>query len=325
VNPTRRRLLSALALPLLPLASQAAARPKRVVVFLDIDPAFVEKVRDFLGGALAAEGFAPGRDVVVETVSIFGRGGQVESLADAVVARRPDAVVVTGSRDALLFRARTREIPIVFRGVGDPVAVGLVQSLARPGGNLTGQTNLSFALDGKRMEVLKALRPKLRRVTLVSPETAVLEITRSGLKKAAEKLGLAVDDITFPSTEEDALVIEKRVLAHQPEALLVQFLDSSSPNMGHFLETLAARNIPAIYANDRIVRAGGLVSLGQATEDFDPGPVRILTRILRGENPGDIPVMLITKTHLALNLRTAHAMGIAIPESLRLQADELVQ
>jgi len=322
MNHARRRLLAALALPLLPAASNAAARQQRVVLFLDIEPAFAERARQFVQGTLASQGL---REVQVEVVNLWRRGADVERMADEVVAGRPDVVVVNGSRDALLFKQRTRDIPVIFRAVGDPVRVGLVETLAHPGGNFTGQSNASFTLDGKRVEILKALGPKLTRVTLVAIDTPTLPLTRSAISAAAAKLGLAYDELTFPASLEDAAVVEKRILAARPESVVVQFLDSASLNMAHFLATLQAHDIPAIYGNERIVRAGGLASLGQVMDDFDSGQMRTLARILRGEKPAGIPVTLITQTHLALNARTARAMGIAIPDALRLQVNELVE
>ena len=321
MNPVRRRILSALALPLLPLAARSAAKAQRVVVFLDIEPAFADRVREFLKAQLAAEKLP---DVQVELVNLWKRGREVERAADEVVASRPDAVVVNGTRDALLFKQRTRDIPIVFRAVGDPVRVGLAASLARPGGNFTGQSNMSFTLDGKRVEILKDLRPALKRVTLVSIDTPALQYTRSSVAAAASKLGLGYDELVFPASLEDAAPVEKRVIAARCEGVVMQFLDAASANMAHFLASLESSNIPAIYANERIVRAGGLASLGQVMDDFDPAQVRILARILRGEKPGDIPVTLIAQTHLAINQKTARAMGIAIPDALKLQVSELV-
>ena len=321
MNPVRRRLLSALALPVLPGAARAAARTQRVVLFLDIEPAFAERVREFVKAQLAAEKLPT---VQVELVNLWKRGNDVERAADEVVASRPDAVIVNGSRDALLFKQRTREIPIVFRAVGDPVRVGLAESLARPAGNFTGQSNASFMLDGKRVEILTSLRPRLKRVTMVNIQTPTLALTREAIRDAAVKLGLGFDELIFPASLEDASVVEKGVLAARPECIVVQFLDAASNNMAHFLAALESNNIPAVYANERIVRVGGLASLGQVMDDFDPTQVRMLARILRGEKPGDIPVTLITQTHLAINQKTARAMGIAIPDALRLQVNELV-
>jgi len=322
MNNARRRLLAALALPLLPDLSRAAGRRQRVVLFLDVEPAFAQRVAQFVQGALASQGLPDAR---VEVMNLWRRGNEVERVVDEVVASRPDVVVVNGSRDALLFKQRTRDIPVIFRGVGDPVRVGLVETLAHPGGNFTGQSNASFTLDGKRVEILKALAPRITRVTLVGIDTPTLPLTRSAISAAAAKLGLGYDEISFPAALEDASVVEKRVLAARPESVVVQFLDSASANMAHFLATLQAHHIPAIYGNERIVRAGGLVSLGQVMDDFDSGQVRTLVRILRGEKPASIPVTLITQTHLALNARTARAMGIAIPDALRLQVNELVE
>jgi len=322
MNPVRRRLLSALALPLLPPAARAASKAQRVVIFLDIEPAFAGRVREFVRGQLAAEKLPA---VQVELVNLWKRGSEVERAADEVVASRPDAVIVNGSRDALLFKQRTRDIPVVFRSVGDPVRVGLAESLARPGGNFTGQSNMSFTLDGKRVEILKDLRASLKRVTLVSIDTPTLQYTRSSVMAAATKLGLGYEELIFPASLEDAAPVEKRVMAARPEAVMVQFLDAASNNMAHFLATLESKNIPAVYGNERIVRVGGLASLGQVMDDFDPTQVRTLARILRGEKPGEIPVSLITQTHLALNQKTARAMGIAIPDALKLQVNELVE
>lgn len=293
-------------------------------MFASGPPEGVERTRRNLVAALAAEGFPEGREVAVEVVNLYGRPNEATRLADETVAGRPDAILVAGSDNARLLQARTREIPIIFSRVGDPVGAGFVRSLSRPGGNLTGVSNQSFALEGKRMEILKALRPGLRRVAVLRAQGTTADLTRRSQDSAASALGLTLVEVALASERDDPADFAPGIFGAGAQGAIIQFIDNQSPHLASFLADLVARGIAAMFLDHRLVRLGGLVSLGQRLDEFDPEPARILARILRGERAADIPVSLMARTHLALNLRTAAAMKLHVPDSIRLQVDELV-
>jgi putative ABC transport system substrate-binding protein len=322
----RRTLLALLGLGALPMAS-AAAKPKRVVVFVRSEEELARETRQTMVEHLRNEGLVPGRDFEVEIVNSYERPGDTNRLADEVVASRPDVIAVAGTVDTRLFAVRTRTIPIVFRAVADPVAAGLVASLAHPGGNITGESNLAFELDGKRLAFLKELRPGLKRVLVVEVDGVSAEMAATRQDAAARELGLALERLTLRRSQlrEDFGLIAARLASSRAQAALISAFDLLGVEGRKVLAELESQGVPAMFLDNRIVRAGGLASLGQRSDAIDPTPVRIVARVLRGENPAAIPVAQMTRTHLAINLRTARAMKLAIPESLRLRADELIE
>lgn len=275
---------------------------------------------------LAAEGFVPGRDVEVDLVHADERSPGFAQAADAVVSSRPDVIAVSGTNVTRVFQARTSEIPIVFRSVGDPVAAGLVKSLARPGGNITGESNLSFALEGKRLQVLQELRPQLQRVLVVMLEGPGSDIARRHLAPEARQLGIAVEELVLGRGDgsDDLERILARLVATRAEAVIFQTFSLTHRQFASTLAALEGRAIPAMFLDHRIVQRGGLVSLGVRNDFPDPASVRSIARILRGESPGSIPVAQSTRTHFALNLRTARAMKLVVPQSVLLRADEVI-
>ena len=324
MNQRRRLVLCAFALAT--LAGRAgAARAKRVVLFIGATTQFAEQARRQILEHLAAEGLVAGRDVEVEMV-VVERWEEVASAADRVVASHPDVIATGGTDLTRLMQERTSTIPIVFRAVADPVGAGLVKSLARPGANITGESNLSYALEGKRYEILRELRPRLQRVLVVAVGGPAADLARKEQRVQAQRLGITLDEFTIARDRVDAEFarIAPHLAASKPDAAIFQVFDPRHPESATILKTLESRAIPAMFLDNRIVQGGGLISLGIRNDIIDPTPVRIIARILRGDSPATIPVAQMTRTHLALNLRTARAMRLAIPESVRLRADEVI-
>lgn len=314
----RRRLLAlAAALALAPAAR--AARPKRIVLFCSETVPDAERSRRNVVAALADEGLVAGRDVVVEMVAVPDWTERFR-LADGILARRPDLIGTVGTELTLLMQERTRDVPIVFRNVADPVAAGLVRSLAQPGGNITGESNQALVLQGKRFELLRELRPAIRRVTYVGPPGPVLELLRVQ-HRAQAALGLKVDEYLV-SKEADFGRIPEDFGKGAVEAALFSDLDPANPHAAAVLEVLERRSIPAVFAERDVVVRGGLASLSMR-EEFGPS-TSIMARILRGASPATLPVSLAARTHLALNTRTARAMNLRIPTTLLVRVDEVV-
>lgn len=326
MDRSRRRIVFGIACAV--FAPRApGAKPKRVVLFLRSEDGRGREVRQFVVDQLRSEGLVPGRDFEVELVNTYERAADPGLLADEIVASRPDVISVSGTVDTRLFAERTRTIPIVFRAVADPVAAGLVTSLARPGGNITGESNLSFELEGKRLALLVDLRPGLKRVLVVDVEGVAGEMAAMSQDSAARELGLTLERLTLRRKQlrEDFSLVPPRLASSRAQAALVSAFDVVSAEGRRLLAALESDGVPAVFLDNRIVRAGGLASLGQRVDVVDPTPVRIIARVLRGERPASIPVAQTTRTHFALNLRTARAMKLAIPDSVRLRADELIE
>ena len=326
MDSRRRLLVAALAASFAPRIG-AATRPKRVVMMASgAAVVALERGRATLLEYLAAEGLVQGRDFDLHIDNTDEASREFEKAADAVVASRPDVILVSGTNATRMFQARTTTIPIVFRAVGDPVAAGVVRSLARPGGNITGESNQSFVMEGKRLEVLRAILPKLRRVLVVGMEGPGFQLGRQHLRPAADQLAIQLEELELQRGHEESFFATflARLTASRSEAALFHAFASERPDAVPFLETLVRRGIPALFLDNRVVHAGGLVSLGIRTDARDPALVRTLARVLRGENPATIPVIQSTRTHLAINLRTAAAMKLAIPQELLLRADEVI-
>ena len=323
MNTRRRALVALLATGCLGNPAEGA-RAKRIVLFYGETASSAPAIQRAIVSALAAEGLVAGRDVEVEMVAVAD-WGERHRLADAIVGRRPDLVSTRGTDLTRLMQERTRELPIVFRNVGDPVTAGFVKSLARPGGNITGESNQSFVLEGKRLELLRELRPGLRRVAFVGTAGPAMELARREQHRQAEALGLRIDELLVGDDRgsEEFAAIPARLEALKAEAVVFTAFNAEHPQSQVILDFLAARAMPAVYLDRRMVERGGLASLTMR-EDYAPAAA-IIGRILRGESPATIPVALAARTHLALNLRTARAMKLAIPRSLRLRVDELVE
>ena len=321
----RRALLSLALVAALPRA--LAARPKRIIVMTGgVLPEAAERGRRITAEMLAAEGFVPGRDVEVEVVNLDIRDPAFAKAAADVVAGNPDVILVSGTNMARDFQARTNRIPILFRAVGDPVAAGLVASLARPGRNITGESNQAVQLDGKRLEVLIELRPRLKHVLLVAIEGRSGDLSREALEAEARRLGIALEVFMLGGNVGEARdfeLVSSWFSKTRADAVICQAFPREHPRAAEALASLASRGVPAIFPDHRIVRMGGLVSLGARIDPPDPAPFRTLARVLRGESPATIPVIQ-TNPHLAINLKAAREMKLAIPQSLHIRADELI-
>ena len=241
------------------------------------------------------------------------------------IAVAPDVIVVYANPAVAVLRQATRVIPIVFAQVSDPVGSGFVPSLARPGGNITGFHNFEPAIGGKWLDVLKQIAPGVRRVAVVhNPDIAANVAFLRAAEAASTSLGVTVTaaDVRAATDIESALT----AFAREPNGGLIVVPSPINLNSRELIIASAARQgLPAIYPFHYFPTSGGLVSYG-----FDPieqswGAASYVDRILRGANPGELPVQLPTKYRLVVNLKTAKALGLTIPESFLLRADEVIE
>jgi putative ABC transport system substrate-binding protein len=276
---------------------------------------------------LSEFGYIEGRNVAIEYRWAEGRYDRLPALA-ADLVQRPVAMIATpGSTPAALAaKAATTSIPIVFQIGADPVEVGLVASLSRPGGNVTGVTSLNVEVASKRVELLHELLPSATMIALlVNPANpAVADSLSRETEAAARFFGLQLH-ILHASTERDLENALASLIQLQAGALVVgtdQFLSSRSGKIG----ALALRyRVPAIYQYREFTAAGGLMSYGGNSAELYRLTGIYSGRILKGENPADLPVQQATKLELIINLKTARALGFTVPQTLLARADEVIE
>jgi putative ABC transport system substrate-binding protein len=268
-------------------------------------------------------GWALGGDLQVAYRWGTGDSDWIQSVIAASLASAPDVIVANGSPAARATQRATRSVPVVFIGSGDPVADGFVQSLAHPGGNMTGFTTFEASLGAKLLGLLKEAAPRTARVAvLVNPESPTGRGTFGAVAAAAQKLDLNVDSVAVRNPADIEAAIDR--FSAQPGGGLIIPAD---PVTNAYRELIARRavahGLPAVYALRAAVVDGGLLSYGVDIPELFRKAAAYVDRILRGEKPGDLPVQQPTKFELVINLKTAQALGLSVPPSLLAQADEV--
>ena len=310
-----------------PFAARAQQSPLPVIGFLHSaspEP-FAKFVAAFREG-LKDAGYVEGQNVAIEYRWANGQYDRLPVLASDLVKRQV-AVIATagGSPSALAAKKATATIPIVFSVGDDPVKVGLVASLNHPGENITGMSLVIGALDAKKLDLLHEIVPKATVIgVLENPTLAAVKDRLSNVQEAARSIGQPIQ--VFYASDEPALEATFSRLAQSGVGALVVGADPFFNSRRDQLVALAARyTIPAIYETRDYVVAGGLMSYGtKLAEGYHQ--VGIYTgRILKGEKPGDLPVVHASKFELVINMKTAHALGLAVPNSMQLLADEVIE
>jgi len=254
--------------------------------------------------------------------------GAPERLAEAAtdLARRPVDVIATyGTAPSIAAKAATTTIPIVMIGVGDVVRTGLVQGLAHPGGNITGNTILGPEVQPKRLQLFKEAVPALSRVALLwNPDNASNRLTAEEIRAAAATLGMTFTVVPVRRADEldGALAAMMR---ERPDGLMVTGDPVHQLHVGRIIDFLANNPLPGLFQYREHVVAGGLMSYGASLPDLFRRAAGYVDKILRGTRPADLPVEQPTKFDLAVNLKTAKALGLAIPEPFLLLADEVIE
>ncbi|MGQ0524837.1 MAG: ABC transporter substrate-binding protein [Betaproteobacteria bacterium] len=335
-RPTRRRLLiTGTIWPLLACVGAAHAqskapggKPVRVGMLSagrvsgpQIYPKlFVETLREL--------GWVEGRNVVYDRVFAEGDFSRLPALAADLVARKPDLVYANNNPTALAAHGKTRTIPIVFSSALDPIGAGLVQGLARPGGNATGVANIGPELAAKRMQVLRDVFPTIQRVGVLITSTGRSPQGTSdrGLKAVEETVGATVKVIPAKANTAAELDAAFSLLAeNRVEAVLLTQTALFMTERKRVLELTTKHRLPVMGYRTAFADDGALMSYSEVLEEQVRRAAHIADKILRGAKPADIPVEQPTKFELIINLKTARALGIAIPERLLLQADRVIE
>jgi putative tryptophan/tyrosine transport system substrate-binding protein len=312
-----------------PLAARAQQpnRVRRIGVLLayrESDqnaPSWVSAFRQELGKLGWAEGSNIHIDVRWGTADVQS----IERCARELVALQPDFILTVSTPATAAMVQQTRTIPIIFVLVGDPVGSGFVESLSRPGGNLTGFTNNQSPLISKWMELLKEIAPTVTRVAMLfNPPTAPFAYYLNPFKAAAESLG--VEAIVAPVEDESELESVVATQARQPNSGLIVMPDAFMASHRAGIAMLAARyRIPAIYSFTYFAEAGGLMSYGINPLGEFQRAASYADRILKGAKPSELPVQAPDKFELVINLKTAKALGLDVPLFLRQRADDVIE
>jgi putative tryptophan/tyrosine transport system substrate-binding protein len=309
-----------------PLAAQAPERVYRIAYLTGGVPAARENLLNGFRAGMAEFGYQEGRNYTLE---IHGANNQFErlpALAAEVLARHPDLLVASTSPGAQAAKAATSKVPIVMVGQGDPVGLGIIDNLARPGGNITGITNSSVALAGKRLELLKELIPSITRVAIfVNPNDPNAELQIDGARQAAPLLGLTLEPMVLLRNERELESAFPAAIAAGAQAVLRLVDPTTSPLRQRTVALAEAHRLPVIFAFREDAEAGGLISYGTDLASQYRRAASFVHRILQGAAPGDLPVEQPTTFELVVNLKTAAALGIAVSPALIARADQLLE
>src|SRR5262245_3762314 len=312
-----------------PLAARAQQREqmRRIGVLEPLavdDPETLARVTAFAQG-LQQLGWTAGRNVRIDYRWGAGDVDRIRQQAAELAALAPDAILTVGASTTAPMLRATRTVPVVFVAVVDPVGAGYVDSLARPGGNATGFTNFEFSMGAKWLELLKEIAPSVTRVAVIrDPDLSIGAGQFSAVQTAAPSLGIEARPVNVRDPGEIERVIA--AFARSGNGGLIVTGSGLAGVHRHVLISLAARHkLPAVYFERYFVTAGGLISYSPDYADQFRRAAGYVDRILKGEKPADLPVQAPTKFELAINVKTAKALGLEVPPTLLARADEVIE
>jgi putative tryptophan/tyrosine transport system substrate-binding protein len=325
---TRRciKLLVTLAILVAPLA--AGAQPSAKVArigYLSPGGGAGSPTAEALRQGLRDLGYVEGHNIALEFRAAGGKSDLLPALAAELVQLPVDVIVVLSSAAAQMAKHATATIPIVMVSSGDPVATGLVASLAHPGGNLTGLTGLATELSGKRLELLREAVPSLARVAVLwNAGDAAMTHTFRGIEAAAPVLGVAVQPLGVREAKDVDSAIAA-MTAERPDALFMISDVLTSRHMKQVVDFAARHQLPTLFEGKGPVAAGGLISYGPSVTDLLRRAASYVDKILKGAKPADLPMEQPMKFEFVINLKTAKALGLTMPPTLLFQADEVIR
>jgi ABC-type uncharacterized transport system substrate-binding protein len=310
-----------------PFAARAQQKAMPVVGYLHPTiPGHSDPFVAAFHAGLGEIGYIEGKNVAIEYRWADGRYDRLPALATDLADRNVDVIAATGGgTSALAAKGATSTIPIVFMGISDPVGMGLVASLARPGGNITGFSNILVELMPKRLELLCELVPQARVIALlVNPNSPTAEIQVRVVQEAARAKGVQLPILKAATDAEIAAAFDSLAGLHAA-ALLVGGDTFFASRREHFIALASRHAVPASYIWRDFAEAGGLTSYGVDTVAVFRQVGIHVGKILKGEKPADLPVQQPTKFELVINLKTAKALGVTVPQSLLARADEVIE
>jgi putative ABC transport system substrate-binding protein len=325
----RKTIIALIGLGAVPLAadSQQAAKIARIG-YLAGNLAATPHLPEAFRQGLRDLGYVEGRNVVIEYRDAGGKLERLPALAAELVALKVDVIVTAGTPQTLAAKQATKTVPIVFAQAVDPVTSGLVGSLARPGGNLTGLSNLTPELVGKGLEQLKQAVPGVSRVAVLWQPGSLPERTEKDMLKeadvAARALGMQLQFVEARGPADFDGAFSEMIRA-RADALTVLPLTMFIIDRRRLVDLAAKNRLPAVYGLREFVDAGGLMSYGPNAADSYRRAATYVDKILKGTKPGDLPVEQPTKFELMINLKTARSLGLNIPQSVLLRAERVIE
>ena len=311
-----------------PIAAIAQRPPEvpRIGVLMGANPSDEAAKLEAFRGALEKLGYVDGQTILIEVRYAMGEPERFGSLARELVALTPSVIACVGRRETAALQAATRTIPIVFMQVNDPVEQGFVASLARPGSNTTGFTQMSAELDSKRLQLLHEIVPSVSRAAfLVNPNlTPGLEERFAGAAAAAKSLGIVLQRVDASNPAELTAALAA-IQASASEALLIQNDPMLGIERSRILDFALAHRLPTVFEAQFSIPLGVLLSYGPDLIENARLAAGYVAKILKGAKPADLPVQQPTKFQLVINLKTAQALGLTIPPSILARADEVIE
>ena len=324
----KRRVLVLAALgAMLPLQgrTQAGRSGATIGVITPVTPALYAANLHALKQGLRELGYVEGRNLRIEIRYAEGRLDRLAGLAQELSNVPVDVLVTAGSHVTRVTRKTTRDIPIVMAYAGDPVGGGLVDGLSRPAGRITGLTTLSPQLAGKRLELLKETLPKVKDIGVVwNPEVLERVIQFKETQLAAAKLRIPLHSFEARSVDEIGTAL-KSASSKPVDAVIVMNDALLQSHQKKIVDLAANHRLPSLYQLREAAKLGGLMSYGPSFPDMHRRAAAYVDKILQGTKPGELPIEQPTKFELVINLKAAHLLGISIPQSVLVRADEVIQ
>jgi len=310
--------------PLAARAQQPAKIPR--IGFLGNSTATMEaNLIGPLRDGLRELGYEEGRNVIIEFRWADGKYDQFPALVAELLAAKVDVIMTSGTPATLAIKKATSTVPLVFIAVGDPVGTGVVPNLGRPGGNITGLSSIAPDLEGKRLELLREVVPKLSHVAFfLNPANAFHTASMRQARVAAQSLGIKLQPMEVNKSEQlDGAFAS--IVKEKPDALLILADRIFLHNRKRMMEFAIQQRLPSVNAYRELVEAGGLISYGPSYEDMHRRAAVYVDKILKGTKPADLPIEQPTKFTLLINLKTAKTLGLTVPPTLVARADELIE
>jgi putative ABC transport system substrate-binding protein len=300
----------------------------RVGVLFPIAPSFdpeVSPVAHEMSAGLRELGYTPGRDIVFDFRSANGVADRLRPLAAELVAAKPDLLLITGTEAVLTAAQITKTVPIVMVGTTDVVDTGLVASLARPGGNITGLAINAAEIAAKRVQLLKETVPGLSRVAVLwNGSVQSMTLGFENIEKASPQLGVTVQSVRVTGADEFDRAFAAIEDGH-PQGLVVLYGPLRGNDLPRIVEFVTQRKLPTIFETGQGVRGGGLMEFGALTSQMAHRAAAYVDKIANGANPAELPVEEPSRFFLTINLKAAKSMGVEVPHSLLLLADRVVE
>lgn len=324
----RRRSAIAIALSVLavPFGVHAQARPRVIGALGLSNRAVSQPFNNAFLQELAKLGWVDGRNVVLRSLYADGNVNRLDSLASELVAQKPDVLFAVGDPTSLALQRATREIPIVFAAASNPLALGLVKSLARPEANITGfAANAGPEIVGKRLQLLRELVPNLTQLAiLVNPDEPGNQRILENYRKHSAEAGITLSEFSIRNLEDvDREFL--RIAKERPQAMYVLHSSLTFTHLKVIASRLAVARMPTMCSVRTMAEGGLLLSYAIPVDEYSKNGARYVDRILRGAKPTDLPVEQPTKLELVVNLQTAKEMDFAVPKSILLRADRVIE